>query len=102
MGKNAHGPRNHGKKAAPHTTEVPESNVVFTNDTEDKKPKKPAKPQTAVADGSQADAPKKPATRELIGGSSWTGKLPVNLLSEHCQKMKWEKPEYTMVGAVTA
>lgn len=43
------------------------------------------------------DGPKKPDTRTLIGGASWTGKLPVNLLSEHCQKMKWEKPEYSMV-----
>lgn len=77
---------------------MPGSNVVFTNDTEDKKPKKAPRLQTAEADQFQADAPKKPATRELIGGSSWTGKLPVNLLSEHCQKMKWEKPEYTMVG----
>jgi ATP-dependent RNA helicase DHX57 len=24
--------------------------------------------------------------------------LPVNLLSEHCQKQRWEKPEYTIVG----
>ena len=49
--------------------------------------------QSAVAEGS-----KKPDTRTLISGStSWTGKLPVNLLSEHCQKNKWEKPEYSMV-----
>lgn len=40
---------------------------------------------------------KKPDTRTLIGGASWTGKLPVNMLSEHCQKQKWAKPEYTMV-----
>ena len=40
---------------------------------------------------------KRPDTRTLIGGASWTGKLPVTLLSEHCQKQKWEKPEYTMV-----
>lgn len=45
-----------------------------------------------------SDTPKKPTVKELIGGSSWTGKLPVNLLSEHCQKQKWEKPEYTMVS----
>ncbi|OKL57819.1 hypothetical protein UA08_07006 [Talaromyces atroroseus] len=39
---------------------------------------------------------KKPTVKQVIGGASWTGKLPVNLLSEHCQKQKWEKPEYTM------
>lgn len=39
----------------------------------------------------------KPNVRKLIGGNSWTGKLPVNILSEHCQKNRWEKPEYSMV-----
>ncbi|EAW14472.1 RNA helicase [Aspergillus clavatus NRRL 1] len=49
------------------------------------------KAQTATT-----DEPKKPSVKEVIGGASWTGKLPVNMLSEHCQKQKWEKPEYTM------
>ena len=53
---------------------------------------KSAPPVPAEAD----DAPKKPTTREIIGGASWTGKLPLNLLAEHCQKQKWDKPEYTM------
>ncbi|KAL4807655.1 P-loop containing nucleoside triphosphate hydrolase protein [Aspergillus unguis] len=48
------------------------------------------KPQQA------ADEQKKPTVKQVIGGASWTGKLPVNLMSEHCQKHKWEKPEYTM------
>ncbi|KAL4980076.1 P-loop containing nucleoside triphosphate hydrolase protein [Aspergillus desertorum] len=43
-----------------------------------------------------ADEQKKPTVKQIIGGASWTGKLPVNLMSEHCQKHKWEKPEYTM------
>ncbi|KAL5000309.1 P-loop containing nucleoside triphosphate hydrolase protein [Aspergillus recurvatus] len=43
-----------------------------------------------------ADQQKKPTVKQVIGGASWTGKLPVNLMSEHCQKHKWEKPEYTM------
>ncbi|KAI8714321.1 hypothetical protein NCS52_01151800 [Fusarium sp. LHS14.1] len=38
--------------------------------------------------------PPKPTVKQLIGGSSWTGKLPVNLLSEYCQKQRWERPEY--------
>ncbi|KAG5979395.1 hypothetical protein E4U55_005203 [Claviceps digitariae] len=41
-----------------------------------------------------AAAPPKPTVKQIIGGSSWTGKLPVNLLSEYCQKQKWERPEY--------
>jgi ATP-dependent RNA helicase DHX57 len=44
------------------------------------------------------EATKRPDVKKLIGGASWTGKLPVNLLSEHCQKQRWEKPEYTTVG----
>ncbi|KAL2856998.1 P-loop containing nucleoside triphosphate hydrolase protein [Aspergillus pseudodeflectus] len=42
------------------------------------------------------DEQKKPSVKQVIGGASWTGKLPVNMMSEHCQKHKWEKPEYTM------
>ncbi|KAJ5690587.1 hypothetical protein N7462_004979 [Penicillium macrosclerotiorum] len=44
------------------------------------------------------EEPKKPTVKEMIGGASWTGKLPVNMLSEHCQKQKWEKPEYSMMN----
>ena len=40
--------------------------------------------------------PPKPTVKQIIGGSSWTGKLPVNLLSEHCQKMQWFKPDYNI------
>ncbi|PFH56153.1 hypothetical protein XA68_16976 [Ophiocordyceps unilateralis] len=50
-----------------------------------KKPEPPAAPPAA---------PPKPTVKQMIGGSSWTGKLPVNLLSEHCQRMRWEKAEY--------
>ncbi|KAK5689355.1 putative ATP-dependent RNA helicase ucp12 [Elasticomyces elasticus] len=40
---------------------------------------------------------KKPDTRTLIAGSSWTGKLPMTLFNEHVQKQPmWEKPEYTV------
>lgn len=38
--------------------------------------------------------PPKPTVKQIIGGSSWTGKLPVNLLSEYCQKQKWDRPDY--------
>lgn len=41
-------------------------------------------------------APPKPTAKQILGGSSWTGKLPVNLFSELCQKQKWEKPVYDM------
>ena len=52
------------------------------------------KAQKAIATDGGAQ---KPTARALVGGESWTGKLPVNMLSEYCQKNKWEKPDYSMV-----
>ncbi|KAF4761755.1 hypothetical protein HAV15_008318 [Penicillium sp. str.  len=37
------------------------------------------------------EEPKKPSVKDVIGGASWTGKLPVNMLAEHCQKQKMGK-----------
>lgn len=79
--------------------------IQFTNDKNDKKKGKSndtaAKPAAAgqgkgPASQPQSDAPKGPTNKQIVGGASWTGKLPLNMLSEHCQKQKWEKPEYTM------
>ena len=82
-----------------------EDNVVFAHagkgkkkDSSQNNPKNQEQTDASPADA--ATATKKPDTRTLIGGASWTGKLPVNLLSEHCQKQKWGKPEYSMVGEV--
>ncbi len=79
--------------------------IVFTNSTKDSKPKKAgpsasAQPASSSAPGETPDGPPKPTVKQIIGGSSWTGKLPVNLLSEHCQKQKWERPEYDTVGGI--
>lgn len=49
---------------------------------------------TGAAEVLPPPGPPKPTVKQIIGGSSWTGKLPVNLLSEYCQKQKWEKPVY--------
>ncbi|OCK75643.1 DEAD/DEAH box helicase-like protein [Lepidopterella palustris CBS 459.81] len=109
MPKNPHGPRGGAsKKPAPTVTSDGNdtSYIVFSNAKED--PKKGKKKDDAVKEdkdtkgkgkakepaGKAEDAPKKPDTRTLIGGASWTGKLPVNILSEHCQKQKWAKPDY--------
>ena len=114
MPKNPHPPRGSAKpKKTVHTTENIDdaSHIIFTNGKrEEKKSRKPEGPPQAENStkvktksnesqnpSNQDEAPKKPDTRTLIGGASWTGKLPVNLLSEHCQKQKWYKPEYTMV-----
>jgi ATP-dependent RNA helicase DHX57 len=69
--------------------DVPGSDhIVFTN-----KQTEPSK------QGAEKDSPSntpRPDARKVIGGASWTGKLPMNLLSELCQKQKWNKPEYSM------
>lgn len=57
-----------------------------------------AQGSSAAPDGADTPpGPPKPTVKQIIGGQSWTGKLPVNLLSEHCQKMKWERPDYDTV-----
>ncbi|KAM3560790.1 hypothetical protein MY1884_002735 [Beauveria asiatica] len=58
------------------------------------KGKKGVKPEAAVPPELGPVGPPKPTVKQLIGGSSWTGKLPVNLLSEYCQKQKWDRPDY--------
>lgn len=95
-----------GSSSKPKATPVPNedtSYIVFSDEKSEKKAKRLKEGNAAAKDGTKdgqmaaEDAPKKPDTKKLIGGASWTGKLPVNMLSEHCQKQKWVKPEYTMV-----
>lgn len=79
-----------GLKKKPNTGGGPKPGTKQAKDakaTAEKNDKRPA-----------PEEPKKPSVKEVIGGASWTGKLPVNMLSEHCQKQKWEKPEYSMVN----
>lgn len=78
-----------GKKEAPPEDDL----LIFTTDK-----KKKGGPSTAAEDG--PPEPPKPTVKQIIGGQSWTGKLPVNLLSEHCQKMKWERPDYHQVRTI--
>ncbi|KIW64157.1 hypothetical protein PV04_09111 [Phialophora macrospora] len=66
---------------------VPDSeHIVFTNKKGDKKKQEQKDPE----------GPPRPDAKKIIGGASWTGKLPVNLLSELCQRQKWNKPDYQM------
>ncbi|KAF2773151.1 P-loop containing nucleoside triphosphate hydrolase protein [Teratosphaeria nubilosa] len=96
-----HAPR-HGNKKKQGTAAAANGEdtswIVFGDDKPGKKGKQPQQDAPAVASGSKAAPPegeKKPDTRTLIAGSSWTGKLPLTLFNEHCQKQKWEKCEYT-------
>lgn len=105
MPKNAHPPRGKATKK----TVPPEEDTSFIVFGDGKKKKKGGESSTSASDqtdakrkpkavnGAPEDAPKKPDTRTLIAGASWTGKLPVNLLSEHFQKQHWSKPDYRIV-----
>ncbi|KAI1005660.1 putative ATP-dependent RNA helicase [Podosphaera aphanis] len=89
------------KKITP--AEVDDSFIIFSNSDKNQKQKK-SNPLTSTTgtvnhDSSNSllgEPSQRPNAKKLIGGTSWTGKLPVNMLSEHCQKQNWEKPEYTM------
>ncbi|CZT10732.1 related to helicases [Rhynchosporium agropyri] len=90
-----------GKKPSPATTTGDDSFIVFSNSDKEPKPRKPPADSSSTGALGQngpalaGEAPQRPDVKKIIGGASWTGKLPVNMLSEHCQKQKWEKPEYT-------
>lgn len=70
------------------------SHIVFEDNN--KKSKKAKSKDTTQQQNAESSGPPKPTAKQIIGGASWTGKLPVNLLSEHCQRMRWNKPEYSM------
>lgn len=90
-----------GAKKSTTNNNTDDNFIIFTNSDKDIK-RKPNNGEGASKSVDPNDilgeAPKKPSAKQLIGGASWTGKLPVNLLSEHCQKQKWERPEYSMVS----
>ncbi|KAI4699954.1 hypothetical protein J4E81_003987 [Alternaria sp. BMP 2799] len=102
MPKNAHPPR--GKPAKKTVPPEEDTSFIVFGDGKPKKKKgessggdaaqSESKGKGKSAAGAAEDGPKKPDTRTLIAGASWTGKLPVNLLSEHFQKQQWSKPDY--------
>ncbi|KAH6858003.1 DEAD/DEAH box helicase-like protein [Alternaria alternata] len=102
MPKNAHPPR--GKPAKKTVPPEEDTSFIVFGDGKAKKKKgessggdagqNEGKGKGKAAAGAAEDGPKKPDTRTLIAGASWTGKLPVNLLSEHFQKQQWSKPDY--------
>ncbi|KAH7355773.1 P-loop containing nucleoside triphosphate hydrolase protein [Pyrenochaeta sp. MPI-SDFR-AT-0127] len=103
MPKNAHPPR--GKPAKKTVPPEEDTSFIVFGDGKPKKKKgansgngdavqDDSKGKGKASTGQPEDGPKKPDTRTLIAGASWTGKLPVNLLSEHFQKQHWSKPDY--------
>ena len=99
------GPKPGSGQGAKTPSPADDSWIVFSNSDKEPKPKKIPGPSAAAVAGQDGPAlagegPPRPSVKQIIGGASWTGKLPVNMLSEHCQKQRWEKPEYTMVGVM--
>ncbi|KAK7181326.1 ATP-dependent RNA helicase ucp12 [Paraphaeosphaeria sporulosa] len=106
MPNKPHAPRGPKKSVPPEE----DTSFIIFDDGKGKKKKKSGNAPSAAAENSKtdakgkgkataeepSDAPKKPDTRTLIAGASWTGKLPVNILSEYFQKQKWNKPDYRM------
>jgi hypothetical protein len=105
MPKNAHPPR--GKPSKKTVAPEEDTSFIVFGDGKPKKKKAEnpngdaasgdAKGKGKAVAGQAEDGPKKPDTRTLIAGASWTGKLPVNLLAEHFQKQHWSKPDYRIV-----
>ncbi|KAI1411937.1 P-loop containing nucleoside triphosphate hydrolase protein [Hypoxylon sp. FL1857] len=105
---NASSAKKSSSKASKNAGDASQPNddfIVFTNSTKDSKSNKRGgggQGSSSNAGGKKAgpgesaepSGPPKPTVKQIIGGASWTGKLPVNLLSEHCQRQKWDKPDY--------
>lgn len=85
--KKRHGTAGGGPKN-PLSNVADSDHIVFTSDR--------TKSAKNITEKDRQPSPPRPDARKVIGGASWTGKLPVNLLSELCQKQKWNKPEYSM------
>lgn len=83
-------PRKKAAKPGTNNTVPDADHIVFTKDGAKDKKKPVAGPGTDVQEG-----PPKLDARKIIGGNSWTGKLPQTLLNEHCQKQKWNRPDFS-------
>ncbi|KOS18541.1 putative ATP-dependent RNA helicase ucp12 [Escovopsis weberi] len=89
-----------GKARAPApslaTSSAPSKDSNGKQGGKKQQPQQQQQQQKTDAAGQQEGLPgaPKPTVKQIIGGSSWTGKLPVNLFSEYCQKQKWDKPVY--------
>ncbi|KAK0614278.1 P-loop containing nucleoside triphosphate hydrolase protein [Immersiella caudata] len=89
-------------KAKKDTKKAPAEDdfIVFTNSDKDPRNRRGGASGSNSLSGGPAEepaGPPKPTAKQIIGGASWTGKLPVNLLSEHCQKMKWDRPDFNTI-----
>ncbi|KAK5993263.1 Putative ATP-dependent RNA helicase ucp12 [Cladobotryum mycophilum] len=79
-----------GKGKAPPP---PPSQPAAASKDANNKGKKTQKTEAAAPEVPALEPPK-PTAKQIIGGTSWTGKLPVNWFNEYCQKQKWERPVY--------
>lgn len=59
------------------------------------------KPESEGKKGRAAlDDPKAPPTPKQLLFGSWTGKTPVNLVYDICQREAWQKPQFYIVPGI--
>jgi len=86
------------KTPKPPKPPKPPEQEVLPEAQQKKSSGKQSKPSPANEPSASQPTPK---PRTLVAPSSWTGKLPGALLHEHCQRMGWNKVEYSMVSLFT-
>jgi ATP-dependent RNA helicase DHX57 len=84
-------PKKKAPKPGSNNTVLDSDHIVFAKDGAKEKKKPALGPGTDIQEG-----PPKPDARKIIGGNSWTGKLPQTLLNELCQKQRWNRPDFSM------
>lgn len=88
-----------GKKGkSSKSTPEPTQTLASTNTKSKKKKDVTPTPSTTAT---QATTPKPQRGLAIGDNFGWTGKLPVTLLNEHCQKQKWGKCQYDMSKKAT-
>ena len=103
QGKRGGGTKKTSSKPA---TDADDSYIVFSNSKDNPKTKKSDTKALTSKNGVNTtqpiaeDASKKPSIKQLIGGPSWTGPLPLDILHKHCIREKWQKPQYTWVSFI--
>jgi len=88
------------KKMAKKTPKLPKPPKPPEPEPPAPKPKRGGRQTNPTTPSNEGSSQALPKPRTLVAPSSWTGKLPVTLLHEHCQKLGWNKVEYGMVSTL--
>src|SRR5436305_10848338 len=81
------------------TPKLPKPHKAAESDTPLPKVKRTGKSSNPAPLPNEISTQPLPKPRNLVAPVSWTGKLPVTLLHEHCQKLGWSKVNYGMASS---